>query len=212
MKKIIALLLVLVMATAAGAAWADKLELQAGTPTQCDSSTFQMLFTFMEQQSGYDYTWDKETETEGEYTVYTARPAKGSMILKLYTLDDRAVYVVCEGSVSASFSNKETVREFGSWFGSALGGICLAFYMADHPDAPLDEELLTRFTNDGEAMLSSLTALNDGKKVAEGVAFTAPVLGYPTGMEGSGTASGQSAILNMKLVVTSEDGVLTVRK
>ena len=117
------------------------------------------------------------------------------------------VYAEGSGEVTANASDTDTANRFGELFGTALGGMILSAYVGEGNN--FDESVLNTYTNE---LMPLLTILSDGldneAKLADGVVGLVNVLGYPTGMELRGSASGSIANLMIHFVLASPDAQL----
>ena len=213
MKKLLALLLALMMLAAAGAAAAETLEIKPGTPSACPPETFKLYFGYMESQSGYNFVWDDEIGTDGDYKVYSGKSEDGMMTVNIYSLDGGVVYAEGVGSITFDDTpDQDSARKFGEWFGASIGGMSYGFYIGENGAESVDENLSNKYTNDLLSLVSGMTeSMSDEAKLMKGVVFNGSILGYPSGLEVHGTAYGAGGSLEMKVIVTSADGQLITK-
>lgn len=213
MKKIFALVLALIMLAAVVPACADTLVFESGSPSAtCTPEIFKLFFNAMEQASGYTFTWDEDAAAEGDYTVYTGQSSDGIMTIKIYAQGEGVVYTEAFGSISVDMSDMASVQQFGSWFGAAMSGMDMAYFISEVGSANITAEIQTQFTNELNAMVALLGAdLDDEAKLRNGAVEVVTVLGYPCGMEIRGSSSGNLITLDMKVIVTGTDGVLAAK-
>ena len=207
MKKMLALLLVAVLAAACSAAYADTLEIVPGTPAACDIDTFMVYFGALTGASGYHFIFDAEPETEGDYLVYTAHTEDNLSSLRIYTVNGDYCYSECAGEITVSVTDTDAMNRFGEWIGAAFGGSVLSVYIAE--GNPADNAAISTFNNDITPLLSALiTGLSDETLLANGTVSISPILGYPSGIEVRGYVEGGSVTLKLRIVVTGADGQL----
>ena len=139
MKKIAALILVIVLAAAVSLAGADSLALVPGTAANCTTDIFQTYFNMICTAAGYEFTWDEAPVTEDGYDVYTARIADGALEMKLYTQGGNFCYLIGEGSQTFKQTDTAAANTFGTWFGATLGGSLVSLKIGEDGLASISE-------------------------------------------------------------------------
>ena len=213
MKKILALVLALVMLAAAGIASAATLELTPGTPTNCTIDVFKTYFQLLASNAGYDFTWEETPTKEGAYDVYTATTATTPLVIKVYCSGEKVVFGTGEGTITfAATSNTDALKNFGEWFGVSLADICVCIFIGEQGPQAVTNEVGTKLQEELNPLVltlqNGLTNLDD---LMNGVAGVATCLGYPCGLEVSGTVDGSNITMTMTVAVTGMDGILTVK-
>ena len=213
MKKIAALILVIVLAAAVSLAGADSLALVPGTAANCTTDIFQTYFNMICTAAGYEFTWDEAPVTEDGYDVYTARISDGALEMKLYTQGGNFCYLVGEGSQTFKQTDTAAANTFGTWFGATLGGSLVSLKIGEDGLASISEGNLDSDMQEAIKPLEPilLSAFMSEENLAKGAAGSVVALGYPVGIEVSGSMNGDEITVNMKVRVTSKDGQLNVQ-
>ena len=100
MKKILALVLIMaLMAAAAGSACAETLDFEAGTPSKVTPEEFKTYFTILEEDSGYNFIWEDDIGTDNAYSVYKGASEDGMMTMNIYAADGGVVYAEGVGNL-----------------------------------------------------------------------------------------------------------------
>ncbi len=202
MKKIIALLMALMMLAVVGAAAAETLDFVPGAPTACPFAGFQTYFTALAGASGYAFTWDAEPAEEDAYTVYTAVSEDETLKVGVYVQDDNVVFIQAEGAISLKITDAAAAQKFGEWFGVALSNSAICMRLAGGDTAFLsDSNLGSTLQADVQPLVSILMNDFNDDTLSQGKAATSTVLGYPAGLEISGSTNGSSVSLTMRTVV-----------
>ena len=212
MKKVFALLLALMM-LAAGLAAAETLELVPGTPENCPFLMFKTYFDTIAQQSGYQFTWTDEPAAENGYEVYSTVSSDETMTIKVYVLDGNVCYTEGEGTVTLDLSNAASAQKFGEWFGVALSNSAICMRLAGGDTAFLsDSNFASTLQADVQPLVSILMNDFNDETLSKGKAATSTVVGYPAGLEISGSMADETSVtLTMRTVVTCEAGQLSVK-
>ena len=214
MKKLLALALILalMLSAAAGVACAETLDFEPGTPSGVTPELFQLYFSVLEEDSGYNFVWADSAETDGIYSVYSGFSEDGMMTVKLYAVNDGVVYAEGNGDLVIDFNDAESATKFGEWFGASLGGMIFSFQIGDHGLESLNEETVGRYSDELMAMINEVTDnMNDYGKMTNGFANWAVVLDYPTGLETRGSISGSIFYVTMHILVSSADGKMALK-
>lgn len=209
MKKAISILLALILCAVSCCAFADTLEVQAGTPLNC---TFDEFKTQYDTYGGSQLpvTWEDGSTADGEYEVYTGKAKDGEIEVKVYTIGGKVCYMMGTGSKTVNMTNSSDAKALGEDIGMVLGLGDMVVYFADGGEYTSD--LLSTFTNDLQTIVTSLTGgLSDYTKMKNGIAVAGQALGYPTGLELSSTGEVTSAAITWKLIITSKDSKLNVK-
>ena len=210
MKKVFALLLALVMLAAAGTACAETLAFEPGTPSACTPEMFKLYFALIAGQSGYNFVWEDDIGTDGAYAVYTGHSEDGLMSLNIYAMNGGVVYSEAIGT--ATISDAESAEKFGEWFGAAVGGSVIAFYIGENGAESLDASVTNKFTNDLMGLVAFLqNGSTTDEQLAEGMVYTTTCLDYPTGMEISGSADGSGVTMALRILVSTKDGQMSIK-
>ena len=211
MKKILALILTVTLLAAAGAALADTMKVEAGSPTVCAPELFQTYFDLVAGSSGYNFTWDPAPATEGEYSVYTATSSDGKMIVKVYAKNGGVVYAEGTGTIPVDLTNSESLRTFGEWFGASISCMGFSMFIGENgAEAFNDGSAMATFQDDLNSFVTELQGgMNSASEILNGFVITSTILGYPAGLEVKGSLDGGSVTLAMRVVVCSKDGNLT---
>lgn len=210
MKKTVSILLALILAAVSCCAFADSLDIQAGTPMAGTYDTLVTLFSAY-GSTNLSVTWDGQAK-EGVFEVYIGHVVgKEDIELKVFTTGGKVCFLTATGSKTVSFTDMAAARALGEDIGTVLGVGALAIYSLD--GGQITKDLTTQFTTDLQNILTPLTdGLSNEKQLLEkGAASAALVLGYPTGLEISGTGSAGSATLDWRIVMGSKDTQLTVK-
>ncbi len=211
MKKVFALLLTLMM-LAAGLAAAETLELVPGTTESCPFTTFKTYFDTIAQQSGYTFTWADEPAAENGYEVYSTVSADGAMVIKVYVLNGNVCYTDGEGTVTLDMTDASSAQKFGEWFGVALSNSAICMRLAGGDTAFLsDSNLSSTLQADVQPLVSILMNDFNDDTLSQGKAATSTVLGYPAGLEISGSTNGSSVSLTMRTVVGCPGSEISVK-
>ena len=196
MKKALILVLALVMVCMSTFACAESLQITPGAPSNCDIDSFKMYFSMMSGASGYNFIWQDNVTSENGYDVYKADSEDGMMTISIYVQGGKVVYGEAIGSITASAGDSSSASKFGEWFGASIAGMVLGMYIGENGMNAVTDSVGTQFQN-GPVL--------DGQ-VPAGVSTVA---GYPTGLEVSGSVSGTSITLNMRIIVASPGCTLT---
>jgi len=208
MKKAVSILLALVLCAVSCCAFAETLEIKAGTPTNAAFDDFKAQYD-ASAASQLPITWEDGSAAEGEFEVYTGYDQDKTVEVKVYTAGGKISYITISGTTILTASDVSGAQKLGTNIGMALGFGIMAVYFAD--GGTLTSDLISTFTADLQAVMSPLTSMSDYTKLMEGMAATGTVLEYPTGMEISAAVNGSEISLTMKTVFTSKDGQLSVK-
>ena len=212
MKKILALLLVLLMAAAVVPACADTLEIVPGNPANCQIDDFKTWFDMFTGSNGFVFNWDSIPASEDGYDVYTARPADGDMYVKVYTSGGKVSHLIGEASGTFLITDEEGAEKFGEWFGAVLAGGGMGLLIPEEGINAAQTKAITYETELTPLVEVLTTGFEDADSLSKGVAGSITALGYPTGLEMNGNLSGLSVTIHMKVIITSKDGQLKVVK
>ena len=212
MKKIIALLMVLMMLAVVGAAAADTLDFVPGAPTACPFPAFQTYFTSLAGGTGYTFTWDAEPAEEAPYTVYSAVSEDETLKIRVFVQDDNVVFIQAEGAVSLNITDIAAAQKFGEWFGVSISGGVIGMALgAGNTDILQDPDLDTKLQADVQPLLYILENDFNEETLAAGKAAVSTVYGYPCGLEVNGSAAGETVLLAMKIIVSGPEGQISVK-
>jgi hypothetical protein len=213
MKKILALVLIMaLMAAAAGSACAETLEFEAGTPSGVTPEEFKMYFTILEENSGYNFIWEDDIGTDNAYSVYKGASEDGMMTMNIYAADGGVVYAEGVGNLVIDINDADSAVKFGEWFGASISGMAFSFQIGDHGTESLDDDTLSKFNDDLMKLVNEISeGIADVKRLSDGFAVSSPVLSYPIGLEAQGGVNGSTANITMRILAFSADGKLTVR-
>ena len=212
MKKLLALFLALLMMAAAGLASADSLEFVPGAPGSCPFANFQSYFDMIAAGAGFTFTWDNAPTEEEGFTVYSAASEDGLLQIRVYTQDQNVSHVVALGEVNLDSSDSDSAYTFGQWFGVAISGSAISMSLgAGDTSITSDPDLSGKLEADITPLTNLLYNDFDAEHLAAGKAGTATVLGYPCGLEVSGSENGSNIYLFMKIIVSTPGGQINVR-
>ena len=210
MKKALILVLALVMVCMSTFACAESLQITPGAPSNCDIDSFKMYFSMMAGASGYNFVWQDNVTSENGYDVYKADSEDGMMTLSIYVQGGKVVYGEAIGSITANAGNTTSASKFGEWFGASIAGMVLGMYIGENGMNAVTDSVGTQFQND---LMPLVKVLQDGlttpTALMNGLASVSTVAGYPTGLEVSGSVSGTSITLNMRIIVASPGCTVT---
>ena len=212
MKKILALFLALLMMAAAGLAAADSLEFVPGTPGACTFDNFRLYFDSIATGAGFAFTWNDTPAEENSFTVYSAASGDGLLQIQVYTQDQNVSHVVALGEVNLDSSDSDSAYTFGQWFGVAISGSAISMSLgAGDFSVTSDPDLSAKLEADVTPLTDLLYNDFDEEHLAAGKAGTATVLGYPCGLEVSGSGNDSNVYLYMKIILSTPDGQMSVK-
>ena len=204
MRRILALILAVLIMTAAGTACAETAALQM-VPTTCPPETFILYFDILSRQAGYSFTWVDSVGTEGPYSVYLGECEDGTMLMNIYAMDGSVIYTDCAGSITINDDDAESASRFGEWFGCAIGGSVLSLHLGESGNTSISSEELEKYSADVNNIVSELQTYTE-QQMLNGCVITKPVLDYPTSLEINGTRNGKIVTINIRAVVTGKNG------
>ena len=211
MKKAFAVLLALLLFCISSLAAAETLIVTPGQQSNCVPEMFKMYFSLISTSAGLNFIWDDDVTNDGTYDIYKATSEDGMMVISVYAKDGSVVYTESIGTLTVKADDSDAAERFGSWFGAALSGAALGFYINDNGLDSLGEtNLYNRFTNDLIPYLTALTSMGakGDAALAEGFVCISPVLGYPAGLEIKGTAADDTISLSLRVIVMTPGGQL----
>ena len=212
MRKILALILVLLMAAAVVPACADSLEVIPGSPANCPIDDFKTWFDMFTGSNGFVFNWDSSPVSEDGYDVYFARPQEGEMEVKVYTSGGNVSHLIGEASGTFLMTDEEGAEKFGEWFGAVLAGGGMGLLVPEEGITAAQTKAVT-YESELMPLVDVLTnGFSDTNDLSSGVAGSVVALGYPTGLEMNGTVSGITVTIRMKIAITSKDGQVNVIK
>ena len=103
--------------------------------------------------------------------------------------------------------------QFYWFFGATLGGSLVSLKIGEDGLASISEGNLDTEMQEAIKPLEPilLSAFMSEENLAKGAAGSVVALGYPVGIEVSGSMNGDEITVNMKVMVTSKDGQLNVQ-
>ena len=206
MKRTAAILLALTLALVSVGAFADTLTIQPGTPINATPDTFQSVFGIIAGASELSFTWEDAPAAEEGYEVYTAHADGVDLDVKLYVSDGYVSYAACEIK-EYKISNTNDAYTIGQWIGNSIASIAYTVYLADSGD--MSGERADELNEAAQQIIQFMgECLSDAQKLQDGAIMTFTVLDHPAGCEISGVATPQEGILNIRIVVAGQDGVL----
>ncbi len=212
MKKALALILALMMAIAVAPAFADSLVLTPGTPAECTFESFKSWYDVLTGTSNFTYTWDETPVNEDGYEVYTAHENDGLMELKVYLADGKISHMIGTASGTFAMTDTDSAQKFGSSFGAVLAGGTMGLLISEDGYEALGEKAAT-FESELMPLADLLTnGFTDITQLSNGLAADVILAGYPAGLDLTGSILGTNITINMRVLITSKDGQLTVTK
>ena len=213
MKKALLLLLAVILMSVTCLAGADSLEVVPGSPSNCQILLFKTYFDLLTSSSGYNFTWNDTTTAEDGYTVHTAVSETGILTIKVYVKDNCVCFATGEGTTTLSMYDSSAAQTFGEWFGISIGGLVVGMYAGENGPSSLTNAVTSQFATELNPLVEVLNSgFTSEEELANGIAGTTTILGYPTGLEVSGSVNGTNITLTLGIATVNADGQLNIIK
>ena len=122
------------------------------------------------------------------------------------------IYDVALGEVTLDSSDSDSAYTFGQWFGVTISGSAISMSLgAGDFSVTSDPDLSAKLEADVTPLTELLYNDFDEEHLTVGKAGTATVLGYPCGMEVSGSGDESKVCISMKIIISTPDRQMNVK-